>query len=119
MWTALVNYCGQLTISSDREGKKGGWEKEALSSGDRFAWERSSLRVTTTRLSEKVSAGLIKSGLKLKGRNRKINGLLLVGRQIGTSRVEQGAKLNYFKAFKHTALACPCFQTKKHLKCSH
>ena len=62
---------GQLTISSDRAAKKVVWEKEALSGGDRFAWDRSSLRVTTTtRLGKKnISAGLIKKGLKLKGRN--------------------------------------------------
>ena len=39
-----------------------------------------------------------------------INGLLLVGWQIGTSRAEQGAKPIYFKAFQRSALSCPCFQ---------
>ena len=66
-----MNYCGQLTISGDRaSGKKSGVVGKKLS-WDRFAWDRSSLRVTTkTRLGEKnISAGLIKKGLKLKGRN--------------------------------------------------
>ena len=95
MWT-VVNYCGQLTISSDRVVKKGSQGKRG--SGDRFAWERSSLRVTRARLGEKVAAGLIKSGLELKGRNSKINGLLLVGRQIGTGTAEHWGKTDLFQA---------------------
>ena len=54
--------------------------------------------MTRARLGEKVAAGLIKSGMKLKGRNSKINGLLLVGRQIGTGTAEHWGKTYLFQA---------------------